>query len=483
MVIRWAQANNCKWLNNNELKSLVLKITSEQENLATSLNIKDFSYASKNASSMRQIIAISDEKSRDTDWSFAQEIKRMSCDKILFLSFPFISDFFPVGLISKKYRFMVEKLGIEDAWDFDRLVSHFKEDKLNIANGLLRFAHPSYSEAFRYLLSDGKSSSVINKRILSPVLCTLAQEKIATNDITKLVVVNIDKFTEETINTLVSSLGLEIHKAMISYVVRKRLDIRSLNRRIMNILGNEGMFFLKVSVSNVYNVNEATRLITQDFDWAKVWEDSVQYQDEISSNIYDFLLLRLSEICELMDVHIPFREKLIRRVLDNRLKSIIVEGDISVEEIVNKIIGDRVLSERVSKIGSEISGTQIKKRLEYLRKIRFIARYKKEDKEFVRPRTPLLYRIEPVNKVYPQEKIRSYILSVSTVLRLSEGIKRRAYEIADKIEFNPELEGREPRRISAAILNVACQMRGEDQIARILMPWMSTLARCPKYQK
>lgn len=104
---------------------------------------------------------------------------------------------------------------------------------------------------------------------------------------------------------------------------------------------------------------------------------------------------------------------------------------------------------------------------EHLRKIRFIALYKKGDKEFVRPRTPLLYRIEPVNKVYPQEKIRNYILSVSTGLRISEGVKRRAYEIADKVEFNPELEGREPRRVSAAILNVACQMRGEDEIVRI----------------
>ena len=74
-------------------------------------------------------------KSLETAKSFAEEIKMMSEDKILFLSFPFISEHFSVDFVKENCQKINMALKIDEkqtAWKFDRILEWFKNDKIDV---------------------------------------------------------------------------------------------------------------------------------------------------------------------------------------------------------------------------------------------------------------------------------------------------------------------------------------------------------------
>jgi len=101
----------------------------------------------------------------------------MTDDKILFLSFPFISRFgFEVEFVRAAYQELVEKLNLKNAWEFDRILNWFKDDKVDSSGNHIEFSHPSYSEALPYLLVEEGDFTRINKEIFSELMLKLAEK-------------------------------------------------------------------------------------------------------------------------------------------------------------------------------------------------------------------------------------------------------------------------------------------------------------------
>ncbi|RZB30964.1 MAG: hypothetical protein AEth_00918 [Candidatus Argoarchaeum ethanivorans] len=207
ILLNWAEAESCKWLGNNELKELVLKAIEDEKALPTPLSIKDFASASFDIEEKSGLEEKIKEKSKETAKAFAKEIKNMTKDKILFLSFPFISEYFGVDLSRKTYWEMVRELKLEGAWQFDRVLNWFKDDKIDISGNRIGFSHPSYSEALPYLLAEDGYPTPINEKIFSKLLIKLAEKDGVALAVVWAVADNFDKLPEDMRNKLLFKLA------------------------------------------------------------------------------------------------------------------------------------------------------------------------------------------------------------------------------------------------------------------------------------
>ncbi len=221
MLLRWAEAMNCGWLKDEKLKNAVLQSIESETMLPTPLNIKDFVMATSNKhyiTSKQELLDIMNAKSKETAEVFAKEVKDMTKEKILLLSFPFISDLFSVDFIKREYEEMLDIIGIEkDEWLFKK-VRDFKDDKIAISGQYLRFAHPSYSEALQFLLlEDDEIPTEINTEIFSKVLFKLADYEETAWDVSIFIEYNFDNLTSDFRNKLL--LKLADHSAAESALV------------------------------------------------------------------------------------------------------------------------------------------------------------------------------------------------------------------------------------------------------------------------
>src|SRR5262249_49513193 len=112
MLVRWANVTNSKWLEDEDLKSTVFETIKDESNLPTPLNIKDFIIATVNATDEQKLLKILKAKSIETAKGFAQEIKNVTDDKILFLSFPFIFGYIQLDFVRTKYQELAKELDI-----------------------------------------------------------------------------------------------------------------------------------------------------------------------------------------------------------------------------------------------------------------------------------------------------------------------------------------------------------------------------------
>jgi hypothetical protein len=208
ILLNWAEEENCKWLGNGELKELVWDSMANQKILPTPLSIRDFAVATFNIEKESELKEKIEEKSKETAKAFAEEIKNMADDKILFLSFMFITYYigFEVDLARGTYQELVEELDLKDAWGFGRVLNWFKDDKIDCSGNHIEFSHPSYSEALPYLLVEDGFITRINREIFSELLLKLAEKNEASGVVAETVIENFDKLSDDVRNELLLTL-------------------------------------------------------------------------------------------------------------------------------------------------------------------------------------------------------------------------------------------------------------------------------------
>ena len=175
ILLKWAEVQECKWFGNSQSRDFILKQIEDETILPTPLSLKDFTIATVNIERINELAAQLGEKSRETARAFADEIRNMTHDKILFLAFLFISQDFTINYVKELYQTSTKMLNIENAWECDRVINWFKNDKINIRCGKLEFAHASYYDTLQYLLIDDGYISWINERIISRLLLYLSE--------------------------------------------------------------------------------------------------------------------------------------------------------------------------------------------------------------------------------------------------------------------------------------------------------------------
>ena len=206
ILLKWAEEENCKWLGNKELKELLLKSIKNEKILPTPLSIKDFAVATFDVEKEDELKEKIEEKSKETAKAFAEEIKNMTDDKILFLSFLFIRSL-EVEFVREMYQELVEELNLKDALEFDRVINWFKDDKIDSSGNHIGFSHPAYSEALPYLLVEDGFITRINEKIFSKLLLNLAEKDEAAGAVAWAVAYNFDKLPADVRNKLLFKLS------------------------------------------------------------------------------------------------------------------------------------------------------------------------------------------------------------------------------------------------------------------------------------
>ncbi|RCV63114.1 hypothetical protein C5S53_15325 [Methanophagales archaeon] len=197
ILLSWAEEENCKWLGNERSKEFVLESIEDEKILPTPLNIKDFAKATFDKEEESVLKEELKEKSKETANVFAKEIKNMSDDKILFLSFLSIYDSLSVEFIRTTYQELVEELNLKGAWGFNRVLNWFRDDKINIDGEEIRFSHPSYSEALKNLLVEDGDFTRINRVIFSKLMLKLAEKRGDTIFFLRAVADNFNELPED----------------------------------------------------------------------------------------------------------------------------------------------------------------------------------------------------------------------------------------------------------------------------------------------
>jgi len=242
ILLDWVEEANCKWLRREDLKRFVLDSICDNSKLPTPLTMKDFALTTAGIEEEEYLKKEISLKSTETAWAFAAEIRKMTDDKILFLFFPFISEYFGVSSAKSAYWEMVMSLNIEDALGFNQVLDWFKDDKISISEGRLRFSHSSYSEALKYLLAEDYHFTQ-EKKIFISLLLRLTENYETAWMVARAVALNYDWLRDEVGNLLFQlaekdGTATEVARAVAENFDRLPDDVR--NKLLLKLAEKDG---------------------------------------------------------------------------------------------------------------------------------------------------------------------------------------------------------------------------------------------------
>jgi len=275
ILLRWAEAKGCRWFEDNYLRDLVSVQIKDERKLPTPLSIKDFVYSTLNIVEKNRLMEKIEEKSKETAKSFAEEIENMTDDKILFLSFPFISNF-PTGFVRGEYEKLVKELEIEEPMEFDEVLSWFKDDKIVISVGTIMFSHPSYFEALKCLLVKEGRLTRINKGIFCKVLLKLADKERTASTVVLALALNFDSLPVDVRNLLFKFAERNVTAKAVVWVLGRNFS------RLPKDVRNELVFKL---ADKERTASTVTRIVAH-------------YFSGFSEDVRNKLLFKLSERAE-----------------------------------------------------------------------------------------------------------------------------------------------------------------------------------------
>lgn len=304
ILLNWAEEENCKWRGNRELKDFVLESIKDEKTLPTPLSIRGFVVATSDIEKEDKLKEELKEKSMETAKAFAKEIKNMSDDKVLFLSFPFISSYFEIEVVRATYHELVEELNLNDAWRFDRVLEWFKKDKISISDRYIRFSHSSYYEAFEYFFTE-EGHSTIND-IFNKLFIKLLEKDEIDRYAAWTVAHNFDKFHKDVRNKLLLILSEKEEAASaVMHAVTENFDKlpEDIRNKVLPKLSEYGEVAIAVGYFAANNFDKLSNDL-RNLLFEPSWNEGValgaaivlkENFDELSIDARNVLLLKLSE--------------------------------------------------------------------------------------------------------------------------------------------------------------------------------------------
>ncbi len=151
----------------------------------------------------------------------------------------------------------------------------------------------------------------------------------------------IDLYTKKILRTL------SLSSKMIS-----RADLADFGNLRLGILKNEDVFLLKSVTSREGDIQDMAALVNMaytrngqfrqtDFDWDIVWDEiNEQEKESHTQSFSEIIYVNIEWLVEQTGITPPIRNKLQRFVLDQQIKKLLREGDISVKEIVDQLVDE-----------------------------------------------------------------------------------------------------------------------------------------------
>jgi len=220
MLLKWAEVFNCRWLNNERIKSNILNKLNNIRILPTPLNIRHFAQATTNLYDEREIMSKLKEKSEEISIVFAKEIEEMSKDKQLFLTLLMINVYIKNEHLAILYDETLRYFNLNIAAAYDEIINWFKSDKIIIKGDYIQFSHPSYHESLNHLLEIHYFQIFYNK-----ILIQLNDIGATPGAITHALLVELDKLLKIRSP---SSKHIEILKILLEHPTTEKYFFKHL---------------------------------------------------------------------------------------------------------------------------------------------------------------------------------------------------------------------------------------------------------------
>ncbi len=229
----WAEEKGCEWLKDEKLKNIVFD-SIRGEKLPLPHNIHDFAEATIKINNETELEKKIDTYSQQAAKAFADEIIGLfesgRNDRMLFLSFIFVSEYFEKEFVKQEY----EKLREENFEDFEKILKteyRVEESEEVISEKVLNFTHSSYSQALPFILK----KNVGCKNIFCGVLKELADKESAAEGVARAIVFNFEKLPEKVRNELLLKLAdKELAAKYVAWVVAYNFE--KLPEKVRNLL-------------------------------------------------------------------------------------------------------------------------------------------------------------------------------------------------------------------------------------------------------
>lgn len=292
ILITWAKVKGCLWIKNTYKKNLVLSYIKNKKYLPTPLSMRQFVIATSNMTEPKELLKKIKEKSKETAAAFAKEVESLSNDKILFLSFPLISSRFKINFFKKVFNELVNDLNIETS-GFEEILEWFKEDKIDIRRGEIKFVHPSYEEAKRLLLFKKGKHTKFNKEIYSNVLKKLLEKgKEAKNKVVFDIIRNLDILSGEFYDLLTNLIKNDETKWLVGIaVISWYRSVPDKAKEILNIITKNK----RIAGGLVWFIQENLKELPEE---AKELQSRILKRDEVCEETASFIIEKISQASE-----------------------------------------------------------------------------------------------------------------------------------------------------------------------------------------
>ena len=207
ILLKWASVQKCKWLQNDYLKEKILR---KLDDLHTPSKIKVFVDENCNKDE-NSLLGLINQKFEISPEIIAKEIMKMTEDKILFLSFLFVSQRYLAYFVKQIYNAIFTTLKIEGIPDFMGVYNLLKERELvKMDNNCIKFTNRSYSNAIKYIPFLENGNITREGKIIREVLFELVKEvdeysdfpNVFKEDVAETIVSNYDRMSNELKNLL-----------------------------------------------------------------------------------------------------------------------------------------------------------------------------------------------------------------------------------------------------------------------------------------
>jgi predicted transcriptional regulator len=265
-------------------------------------------------------------------------------------------------------------------------------------------------------------------------------------------------------------------KLILSGRMIKRAKTEQFGKLKLHILSNEDIFLLKAVTLREGDIQDMAKIVQAgSFDWDVVWHELQKQEHETKMNFSTVVLESLDFMYEQTGIHPPFYKRLIRNVLDHEIFQLIRDREMSLESIVELLKG------------YDISEKSIRNRIDYLQTKKFLRKMRKNNDVIILPRHKITLNVYSHDVVDVRTRIKKHVEQLCHELDLSPKTKQKALEMAEQVAQNFGSVGRKPSGLAAAIVYLACVLRGENrtredigQIAGLSNPSFSSLYKSVK---
>jgi len=239
-------------------------------------------------------------------------------------------------------------------------------------------------------------------------------------------------------------------KLALSSNMAKRAEVEDFGNLKLHSLCNEDLFLLKATTLREGDIQDLGLVVRSgDFDWDVVWDELVSQEADNRMNFSTAVLDSCDMLSEQVGIAPPFYKKLVKRALDNEIRTVVRDREIALEGLIELLKG------------GDITEKMIRNRVDYLQRTRHLRKTQKNGNVFLAAEPKISLNVYSKIPVDSNARMKKFIRTYVHQLGISDAAEKHALGLVDRATEHGFGGGRKPSGLAAAILYLSCVRHGE----------------------